>query len=213
MFRIILYIFFIHLFFSQHVIGESILIGVDYNGSYTAIFEDVVNAEDNTETTTYRANGVSLGAHLTYQFNNHSSFLFKMSKKSFDLTHNSSLIANEYDTAVKNVTLSEDKFSKEEYYSYQFMYFKRFYPKKFKFGVGLAYNGKINHSDSTTYIQGTKNRLSGIVSLGADFGSSNFTIYPYIQYMFPITKYKEEGISKLNLSEFALGLRLSFKLF
>ena len=93
------------------------------------------------------------------------------------------------------------------------MYFKRFYPKKFKFGVGLAYNTSLDNLNISPYVQSTKNRVSGIISLGVDLDSRFISLYPYFQYMFAITQYKEEGVSELNLSKFSLGLRLSFKLF
>ena len=213
MFRIIFLVFFVHMFFSQHTIGESILVGFDYNRSYTAIFEEVVNSDDVTESATYRAQGFAIGVNLTYKLSNNNSIFFKFGKNKFDLNHNSALLANEYDTEIKKITISEKLFSKEENYSYQLMYFKRFYPKKFKFGVGIAYNTSIENLDISPFIQSTKNRLSGVIALGVDFDSQIFSVYPYFQYMFAITKYKEEGVSELNLSKLSLGLRFTFKLF
>lgn len=193
--------------------GNSLWIGADYGASYTAIFEEVTNSSGKVESNTYRAKGNSLGFHIAYNLNNYSRLFFQLSKKDFDLKHNSALLADIYSEEEKKVSTAEKVFSLSEYYSYRFQYYKRFYPKQIMFGAGIVYDADIeNLSDSTT-VKNTKKRIGGVVTLGTEFSSSGVAIYPFIEYIFPITKYKELGINEIHLGEFAIGIRFSMKLF
>lgn len=191
--------------------GKGIFLGANVATFYNGLFEDVKNSKNETESNTFRGSGTVAGLHFMYSFNNKDHILLQYSRNTFSVEHNSLLLYGGYNPDEVTTITTDSLISQSgDFSSFRFQYYKKFYPRDFSVGIGFSYDIDKNNT-SKEYIRQTRKRLNGVVTAGLDYRSKYFVFYPYLEYSFPITNYKEEGVSSISMSEITLGLRVSLK--